>query len=238
MGDDDVFTAERITNKRTINGVTHYCIKWKGYSSRDNTWEPVENIIDPGLLIAFEKREAKKIKRAPVNDADDRENSVENPPAATSSSPAIEPTTTTSSSRSTATSFTLVTPTYEPAPTPSPTVQLALVKTPPVLIDTTVTNSPTTPKATPIVTPNVTPKVTPISAPKVTPKPTPNKVLSNHSHSKFAILNTVITDVTVNDQTITISESKTNQGFFREVGRHSVAVDTTHSNNDFSNMIE
>lgn len=52
-----------------------------------------------------------------------------------------------------------------------------------------------------------------------------NKRVAN----KFAILNTVITDVTVNDQTITISESKTNQGFFKEISRHSVAVDTTHA---------
>lgn len=44
-------------------------------------------------------------------------------------------------------------------------------------------------------------------------------------NKRSVIMNTFITDVTARGQTITISESKTNQGFFSEVSRHNVAVD-------------
>lgn len=54
MGDSNVYTAEKILAERKINGVTQYLIKWKGYSLKDSTWEPAENILDRGLLIAFE----------------------------------------------------------------------------------------------------------------------------------------------------------------------------------------
>lgn len=54
MGDSNVYTAERIISKRKYRGVTQYYIKWKGYSLKESTWEPIENIFDPGLIEAFE----------------------------------------------------------------------------------------------------------------------------------------------------------------------------------------
>lgn len=54
MSDSNVYTAERILAKRKHHGVTQYYIKWKGYSIKDSTWEPAENILDRGLLVAFE----------------------------------------------------------------------------------------------------------------------------------------------------------------------------------------
>jgi hypothetical protein len=54
MSDSNVYTAERILAKRKYRGVTQYYIKWKGYSIKDSTWEPAENIFDPGLIEAFE----------------------------------------------------------------------------------------------------------------------------------------------------------------------------------------
>lgn len=56
--------------------------------------------------------------------------------------------------------------------------------------------------------------------------------------SRYAIMNTIVTDVTVNDQTITISESKSPQCFFKDVERNSIAVDATHLTDSQNNMTE
>lgn len=60
MSDPNVYTAERILAKRKHHGVTQYHIKWKGYSLKDSTWEPAENILDPTLLINFEQANKSK----------------------------------------------------------------------------------------------------------------------------------------------------------------------------------
>ena len=59
MADSSVYIAEMIMKERKLNGITQYYVKWKGYSHRENTWEPVENILDRGLLIDFEQRKSK-----------------------------------------------------------------------------------------------------------------------------------------------------------------------------------
>jgi len=49
-----VFAAECIKKKRINKGRVEYYVKWKGWSTRHNTWEPEENILDARLLEAFE----------------------------------------------------------------------------------------------------------------------------------------------------------------------------------------
>nr|AAM28241.1 chromatin modulator polycomb protein [Podocoryna carnea] len=52
-GPGEVFAAEKILKKRYKKGRAEYLVKWQGYSSKFNTWEPVENILDERLLQSF-----------------------------------------------------------------------------------------------------------------------------------------------------------------------------------------
>ncbi len=38
------YQVENILEKRMISGKTHYLVKWKGYNTSENTWEPTENL--------------------------------------------------------------------------------------------------------------------------------------------------------------------------------------------------
>uniref|UniRef100_A0A146ZN63 Chromobox 2 n=1 Tax=Fundulus heteroclitus TaxID=8078 RepID=A0A146ZN63_FUNHE len=55
-----VFDAECILSKRQRKGKFEYLVKWRGWSSKHNSWEPEENILDPRLLAAFHKREQER----------------------------------------------------------------------------------------------------------------------------------------------------------------------------------
>ncbi|EDW23734.1 GL23765 [Drosophila persimilis] len=58
------FVVERIVDKRiTSDGKVEYFIKWRGYPSTDNTWEPEENCDCPALIQRFEESRAKSKKR-------------------------------------------------------------------------------------------------------------------------------------------------------------------------------
>ena len=76
MSDQNIFTAEKILKKRKRNGKTEYFIKWKGYSNRENTWEPDDNIIDTSLLDAFEQpRRGNKRRGSSRRESSQREQS-------------------------------------------------------------------------------------------------------------------------------------------------------------------
>ena len=53
---DQVFAAEALTRKRIKGGRTEYLVKWKGWSTKHNSWEPEENILDPRLIQQFERK--------------------------------------------------------------------------------------------------------------------------------------------------------------------------------------
>jgi len=56
------YVVEQILQKRITAGRTEYLLKWKGYGTDDNTWEPMDNLGCPELIEAFEKEWAEKQK--------------------------------------------------------------------------------------------------------------------------------------------------------------------------------
>lgn len=66
---EHVFAVESIEKKRIRKGRIEYLVKWRGWSPKNNTWEPEENILDPRLLDAFQNREREQLmgyrKRGP-----------------------------------------------------------------------------------------------------------------------------------------------------------------------------
>ncbi|XP_054719345.1 chromobox protein homolog 8-like [Uloborus diversus] len=83
QGDDGVYTAECIEKKRIRKGRVEYLVKWKNWSRKHNTWEPVENILDTRLLEAFEKSQKKEpAKRGPKPKKDRSLGSSDAPPEA------------------------------------------------------------------------------------------------------------------------------------------------------------
>jgi chromobox protein 1/chromobox protein 5 len=53
---DDTYEVEKIIAKRTNKGRTEYRIRWKGYSEKDDTWEPTENLNCPEKVRDFGRR--------------------------------------------------------------------------------------------------------------------------------------------------------------------------------------
>ena len=48
-----VFFVERIVNHREYEGEFYYFVKWLGYDSSSNTWEPAHSFTDPAMIQAY-----------------------------------------------------------------------------------------------------------------------------------------------------------------------------------------
>ncbi len=50
----DVYAVEQIVNIKVIGHHLMYLVKWVGFESCDNSWEPEDNILDPALVANFQ----------------------------------------------------------------------------------------------------------------------------------------------------------------------------------------
>ena len=60
---DDQLEVEKILEKKIVDGKPLYLLRWKGYASSEDTWEPPENLGCPELLKDFEKKETAKVRK-------------------------------------------------------------------------------------------------------------------------------------------------------------------------------
>merc|ERR1719188_2536289 len=59
QGEEKIYTVENVLRKRIVKKKVYYLIKWKGYSSKQNTWEPSENVENLDLIKFFEAARVK-----------------------------------------------------------------------------------------------------------------------------------------------------------------------------------
>jgi len=52
-----VFAAEKISKKRLRKGKVEYLVKWKDWGPKYSTWEPEENILDARLIEQFNEKQ-------------------------------------------------------------------------------------------------------------------------------------------------------------------------------------
>ncbi|BAE56502.1 unnamed protein product [Aspergillus oryzae RIB40] len=45
------YEVEKILKHKRVNGKPHYLVKWKGYSTSENSWEPIENLTGCHQLV-------------------------------------------------------------------------------------------------------------------------------------------------------------------------------------------
>ena len=58
----DVYEPEKVLAQRLARGVTQYLVKWVGYETKDNTWEPIEHLAGCEDMVAeFKEREKTRI---------------------------------------------------------------------------------------------------------------------------------------------------------------------------------
>lgn len=80
--EEEVYKVEKIINRRIKDGIVEYRIKWLGYDSSENTWEPEENLdcieIVEEFLEAQSKGELDNYSNNGSEPEDDQVKDIEN----------------------------------------------------------------------------------------------------------------------------------------------------------------
>ena len=83
---EDEYIVEKILDKKRMNGVIKYKVKWEGYDESDCTWEPKENLENVLYLVEeydnFIKQKEKSLKlereKKLLNNKTNRNNNYKN----------------------------------------------------------------------------------------------------------------------------------------------------------------
>jgi Chromo (CHRromatin Organisation MOdifier) domain len=60
---DDMYKVEKVLDDQQIDGQTYYLIKWSGYNTSENTWEPEMN-LSPETLAGYHRQNQNQTPRA------------------------------------------------------------------------------------------------------------------------------------------------------------------------------
>ena len=67
--EEEEYKVEKILNKRKFREKDRYLVWWKGYMTKEDTWEPRENLGNAGDLVEkFKKEYSKELRRARKKD--------------------------------------------------------------------------------------------------------------------------------------------------------------------------
>lgn len=55
------YKVQKVVGKRIHNGNVEYLLKWTGYPSSENSWEPLCNLNCEELILNFEQKRGIKI---------------------------------------------------------------------------------------------------------------------------------------------------------------------------------
>ncbi|XP_058934008.1 chromodomain Y-like protein isoform X1 [Kogia breviceps] len=71
MASEELYEVERIVDKRrNKKGKTEYLVRWKGYDSEDDTWEPEQHLVNcEEYILDFNRRRAEKQREGPFTRA-------------------------------------------------------------------------------------------------------------------------------------------------------------------------